>query len=1129
MERRTGHTMLTGHVLRGLGLGLAVAWAAIATATTGDTLGRIDGLEWAEAPVAPVGAAPVGLPLAEELDVAGLAAWLTEQRSEAERGAFEAMFADAEAVAGPGGSSPGAADDLSDQFRVSPAVQARLDSAQAQIDRLDDQLLAGDFDPTNLAAALPLGWRQRFGEGDEAVSIALAVTESRLKATHAEVDLVLEVRLPDTERPVIFFAEGIPWSRAGGFTGEVTLELLGDWPIPLARDEGGAAKAMLVLRADAGTPESRARGDGTFVTVTCGEVVAARLTADLVLSRDWVVPVVDGVVGGDGSERVTTGVQFDLSAGGLYATTRFDRPFAFPGRSDLVFEVGEVTVDYSSLRGGGRALVPPGYESPHVKNRVLADSWEGIYIADVSAQLLDGPTGADGDPIGAGAELLIIDETGVTVDAFGAGILPLGKGKLGNWDFSVDTLGVRIVHSNFEAARIAGLVKVPLISQRCAGGKGAAPGGAVTPDECLAYAGALGNGGFRFTLALPPQLCVPAWKSDALALHAGSQVSLGKDDEGAYGQARLHGTIDLDTGGDGLALKTEGLGFRNLQIGTRKPYFSPGQWSAPAVELNLGFLTAHVDGITVVGVDRPDEQRTEAKLSFTLTVDVDEKLDLTAEGGVDILASTTTAPGRSARWRYDGARLGYFAVDASTSFMSLRGMLAFYGQERPDPTWGEGMYGAIDLRIKALEDRGAKDDNPSAPALGIGAVAQFGKRSGERYFLVDVKAYLKAAHIPLFPPLELHGIGGGFYRNMLPEPSFQDLTKAGDGSMAQAAEQFPLHPGGGNPAFLGRTLTGRQYTPTDYDAIGFYVQLNLANPDETLMVGGEIEVSIAPKTAFAMTLRAGVTVVQPGNPSTQKADGTIAGYAEVAILKNEYGTRFTADLAAFVNLPDQVTGIASNPPRGIPTDYVNPAGYAGQLSILISRDEWYFWVGAPANPLAVDVQIVDLTAYLCVGSNVPAMPPLPPEVRALFGRKDRESSASDLAAARGFAFGAEASKRQERVRVKDKWYYDLTAILGFDVNIRNYDATRCVHARGGGAPGFDGWYGMGQVYAYFSIVVWKHKRNKHWKKRADVTAGAALEMRGPNPMWVRGEARGRIEISIIKLKFSAKFEAGDRC
>lgn len=1075
----------------------------------------------------------------------GSLAWLNEDRGRAEDLALAAMFApEASAVGGgPGG------DNLVNIGKPSPAIQARIDSARAKIEKLDDNLLAGDFDPDNLAAALPLGWRQQFGEGEEAVSVALAITESRLKPAHTEVDLVLELRFANSAERPIFIADGIPWSRAGGFTGEVTLELLADWGIPLTKDRRNKEKAKLLIKAGAGTPESRAAGEGTFVTVTCGEVVAARLNAELLLSRDLVVPVTNGVP--DSAGRVRTSIAFDLSEGGLYASTRIAQSFAFPERPDLVFEVGEVTVDYSSTIGSGTAVVPAGYRerSPsHVGRRGrLLPSWQGVYVADVSAQLRGGPTDENGQGLGARAEVLIIDRKGLTVDAAAINPLPLGRGKLGNWDFSVDTIGIRVIHSNLESARLAGVVKVPLLSKQASCGSGAgedddddgdAP---ATRSDCLAYGGLLGVGGFAFTLELEDDYCIPAWKSDAVRIDAASRVTLGKDDEGAYGQALLHGEINLDTGGEGMALKVEGLRFDNLALETRAPYFSTGRWDVPDVELRLGFLAGRVRDISVRSRDLPDEGRTEARLSFVLGVELEDKLKFNAEGGIAIVASAPTDGTTTMRWRHERTRLGYFSVDASTPAFALKGRLATYGQDAEDPEWGKGFYGSVTLRLKAVDMKQATSSTGrDTVGLGFGAVAQFGKltRDGQehRYFLVDVMAYLEEAHIPFFPPFELHGIGGGVYRNISPAKTFSDLTEGGTGDLAQAQAAFPVNDDGLIPDFLGETLSGRRYTPRTDDAIGFYIQLLLGTADKSTVIGGAIEVTIVPDSSFAITLNAGVTLMSvEGEGTSQQAASTVSAYAEIALIRSQSeGWRFTATAAAYVMKPSRLQGVATGAPTGVPRTYVNPVGFAGQLQLHVSRDEWYLWVGAPTSPVAVRADLylaqLQLEAYLCVGSNVPNMPRLHPKILRLTGaRPVRESSVTDLANAKGIAFGASLNFEENRKHIWKRFYYDVYAFLGFDVNVRNYAGQTCHYARGGGAPGFDGWYGAGRVYAGIDLKIWKDRKKNGRKDRATIEAGALLRMRGPNPMYVGGSVRGKIKVGFIKLKFRAGFEAGKQC
>ncbi len=1110
-------------------------------------------------------------PLGDEAELSGaaLAEWLAGDRSAAEELALTTSFAAATSLTTAGGEDP-----LGRLGELDAALQLKADSAHAKIERLrekiplGDNLAVGELDIDNLAAALPLGWRQYIGDEDDdgqRIEAALAITEGRLKATHAEVDLVLELKFPDSEEQPIFFADGIPWSREGGFQGEVTLELLGDWGIDIAKADDGSSRARLVLKAGSGTPESRARGDGTYVTVDCNRVVAAGLSAELHLAREWVIPVIGGEVkdGPNDRQRVMTTLDFNLDKNGLFASTTFAQPFVFPKKRDVQFSVGEVTVDFSSAVNSPSMRVPEGYKSPHRSGKDrMAATWEGIFIQGVKIQL-DKDLQSDTREFAGGAETIIIDETGFTADISVENILPLGEKSIGNWAFSVDKVGLRIVHSTFEAASIDGLVEVPLLTKKSNSCEKSDYDGPPRREDCLGYGGMIGNEGFAFTLTLNDDYCIPAWQADAVTLDKGSQIKLGKDKDGLYAGAMLHGGLSINQRNkNGKAtIDVEGVTFETLVMSSRKPYFSPGNWRFPKFEAELAGFKVTFSDIRVQSAEDLQKQKLESRLSFRCSVAADTGMNFDATGGLALLAEADLGS-KNMRWKYKRLLVESFEINASTPAFSFEGKLGLYGQEEEDPVWGKGFYGSIKLKLTVL--KGGEEGQ-----AGFGAVAQFGSKTvggstaaappdtrtekqkykdrrrgvdrgrqtegtgvGEvrRYFLIDVMAYVGPLHIPVLPGLELFAVGGGAYKNMNPSSAFLDLSEGGDGSLASVEGERPLDvfADGSNPPFLGTTLTGKRYEVIPDGRYGFYLQLILVSAGkDAVTIGGTLEFTIVPKESFTASITASVEFMREPDPKSKLASGGIVAYAEIELIKDRQGVRFKATSAAYVDIRDQIQGTAIERST-VRQDYVRATGYAGKLSIYISKDDWWFFVGKPNTPISVSARGLNLSAYVCIGTQVPPMPAIPNNIREVVGPIPRGASETDLANGSGFAFGAGLGYVRERTKITGKFHYELWINGGFDVNIRDYGNMTCRHAKGGGAPGFDGWYAAGQAYAGFSIQIYKWKRNRK-KGLQEITAAAALKLKGPNPIYAYGVIAGKIRIFKIKVKFKAKAEIGEQC
>lgn len=978
---------------------------------------------------------------------------------------------------------------------------------------------------------LPRGITQQIGDA----TVTLAITQGRLTPTSAEVDLGVEV-LPGgaaEAEALLFQAVGVPFSREGGFAGSVTLALLADWPLMLA--EG---KALAVLRAtdiSGGVPED---GRGTYVTVTCSEVEAVSIGGTLLLSRDWVVPVIGGEVDtvAGSARRVRADIDFDLGEDGFFVATAIATPFAFPNRPQLQFTVGTVVVDYSSTKNAASMVLPEGYRSPHRRGRSgLQPSWEGVYVSGVRVAI-DTTLRSKGRPFAARAEGLLIDETGITVDVFGENVLRYGEKRVGNWDFSVDTFGLRVMHSTFEAATISGKLGVPLLAKKRNGCQRDTT--RTREEDAFLYSGLMGRDGFRLGLEFRDTYCVPAWRAEALVVHPGSEVVLGRDGDGLYASALLHGEVNISKrpagGAGGTAFDAEAIAFEGFFVGTRSPYVLVGSWGFPgSVDATLGPIALSFSEIALRSHAIGDEIRT--SLDFAVGLDADGALRLTATGYLSLDASTDVGAGRAA-WAFEGLRIRAFAIEASTERFSVLGKLAWYGQEREDEQWGKGFYGVVDFKLFAVSGD-----------VGFGAAAQFGTKAGRRYFFVDMMATLEGAKIPIGPGLYLYAAGGGVYRNMTTAGARISLAGGRSNSYEAIEARYPTNTDGSVPAFVGTSITGRRFTVSDDDSFGAFVQVVITGQgEETVSIMGALSFEITPGIATRIAIESAVTFMSPPvlGPGLAFDEGLMA-YAVIEYIKDERGARFAATCDMFVNVNDgRLAGNSATAGAGrasaVDNAYIDSDKRAGRLEVYADGDDWYFYLGRPEEDERISVRArpVDLTlsAYLCVGTRVPPLPALPHDVREIAGLVNRSTAMTGTGDGSGFAFGA-AIAIDVGGQPRDKWRYAVWGGAGFDVNVRKYPRGHC-RSRPGDF-GIEQWYAAGQAYAGLSVRVEKfacprwglpcRKRKRRWRTRVSLATALILQLEGPNPIWGGGTLAGHIEILSFELPFRVTAEFGQRC
>ncbi len=234
-----------------------------------------------------------------------------------------------------------------------------------------------------------------------------------------------------------------------------------------------------------------------------------------------------------------------------------------------------------------------------------------------------------------------------------------------------------------------------------------------------------------------------------------------------------------------------------------------------------------------------------------------------------------------------------------------------------------------------------------------------------------------------------------------------------------------------------------------------------------------------------------------------------------------------------------------------------------------STPKWHLYLGEPSRDKRCSFTFLkfgtegksicwaDIGAdgYLCLGNELPdngALPPIPAKIQEfLSGHKNANTDMNaDL-------------KKAERSRSKavknllkegnvdggvmvgaSAWgdigldlgllYGSLESMAGFDASLVHYGSNAvCVNTRS--AMGKNGWYAMGQIYAFLEAELGLHIKIGSLIdtkiKLLYAGIGGVLELGLPNPSWVEGQARVKISLlaGLVKLNKKFGFSAGDHC
>jgi len=949
---------------------------------------------------------------------------------------------------------------------------------------------------------LPVGVKTQIGN----VVYTMAITAMRLKTSHAELDIYLEIDLPGEEEDPVFGAFGIPFSRKGGFAGDVKLALLGDYPIDLQ-----SGKSRIVLQP------GNSPGNGTFAMVGCEGFKELNVEGYVVFSRDWLIP--------DGSletpeasldtsslqmgDRVTANFSFNAQSWDFVVSLQNFKPFFVAGVPDVKWEVGEISLDFSDFENPDHLQFPEDYQSPFLSGSVASSLWKGVYIEAVRVKLPDRFSRPGAAPIVVDAARIIIDNQGFTGRIGVYNILPLSEGNADGWAFSVDTFRLDIMAMQLREGSMAGLLHVPLLGQNNAGAD--TP---IIPADCMGYQGLIGPGGtYSFTARPGSDYQAEMWKAQVV-IASNSTISLQHEAGILTAGATLHGAISIDDDfGGAIGIQVSDIAFSHLGLASRSPYFQPGVWDFPAV------IGAQMGGFSLNFSEIRLEEGTsnrEAHLKFIAAIELSEgNTAISASGGFRIEGQLQDQ-GNYERWRFQKLKVENIYVSASTSAWGLAGELNFYEQH---PVFGNGFRGGVKVWFAGASSMEAREDPANN---GIAAIGQFGSlRQSEgasfRYFFVDVMAKFGSG-IDI-GSLKLLGIGGGVFNRMAPVNSVTNLA-------APPA----------NPATLGSSLSGVVYQPDFTRGFRIKATLVVASPgsDNGFSVNGTFEV-VTNNSGGLDTIRiyGNVTLFGPVNWDNAHQENHSGVAVFIEMLYDNVGEErgFTASSDVFINVAQGKLRGGAQHPGGL-------AHYAGSIDLKFTNLSWFVNIGIPEAPIAVKASLgpltANLSAYLDIGNAIPPMPDLPDYVTSLTGALANFMRNENLyATGAGFAFGVSAQVAPGKKNIFPAFYYELTFGFGFDLMLQNYGNTQCANNHSD-RIGINGWYASGQAWAFlqgrFGIRVNLAFVQGEFEIM-QVALAAVLQAKGPNPFWAGARIAGRYRIlgGLVKGSFRMKVELGQEC
>lgn len=965
--------------------------------------------------------------------------------------------------------------------------------------------------PANLQD-LPVGISKSIGN----IKYTVAFVKAKVYPEYAELSAFAKIELPQknekTNEPIVLFfgAEKIKFSYKGGLVGDAKLALLGDISIPFNGD-----KWRLFLHG-AMNKNTGEFGDLTYVKIDCEGFKELGLSADVLFSRDLLLPL--------DAQKNPDFANTNNRVKGSFNTIVKDwndiivdvslSPFTLKSNPRFGFTINHAVFDFSDLRNSNNVLFPPAYEE--LLDPGNPNLWRGVYVQ--SLQVILPPEfkkKGSNERISFGAQNLLIDNYGVSGDFYANNILSAGEGDANGWALSVDSFALRLEVSKLKAGYFTGNLKLP-----------------ISEKTDLHYTAAISENDYLIAVQNNKPLDFDVWKA-RISLQPNSTILLAVQDNRFKPKAILNGYMSVSLSDDPKEETVDTtkkanlipkLTFQNLTIQTEAPYFQVQAMGYDG-EVKFGNFPVTISNINVAATGN------DIKLSMGIKLNVSEKFS--ASGGIGIVGRIEQTDGRQ-KWRYDHLSLDRIALKADLGAIKLAGDLLLM---KNDPVYGNGFNAHVDLEVTAIK-------------LKVQTQAIFGN-VGYRYWMVD--GIVSGLTVPI-GPIFLTGFGGGASNHMKrlgggPVQMGQSgLTYAPDSTLGLGLKATVLFNVGKAEALVNGSIAFELMFNSHggLNKMGFYGTASMLGISSAISKFGGDKVA-ALKDKLKNVVKAEDSLI--ARSDVGKGVWNAMGYNDKSKAIENLGTTgngATDGIAIQLGIEYDFQNKVLHATSDI---YINllggilsgrgPNHSAGHSVLHVEPGSWYMQVGRPDNRLGIRVGIgsvaVEAGGYFMMGDQMPASPPPPKVVADILGvdaqELDYTRDLSALTDGRGVAFGADFS-----ITTGDMtfllFYANFGMGMGFDIMLRDYDNAHCV---GMNEPvGVNGWYANGQSYAYMQGELGINIKLSFIKKKIPIIKGAAavlLQARLPNPSWFRGYVGGNYNLlgGLIEGSFRFKVELGDKC
>lgn len=983
--------------------------------------------------------------------------------------------------------------------RTLTSVENVVQGAQQKVDQIESVI--NNVKDNNLYKSLIDGKEFSFpigvlpNDGDRNYAVVINKVFMTPDGMYAEVFMKVKVSSKTT---LYFLADKVPYSRSGGFAGDMRLYLLVTDSLQIGKGFNIEFKGLTNLLKSGQTGVSLGNTDSCcFITFNCKGFKDVTLTGSVNFDKRTIVT--------DSKTKAQVSIKYQIQAAKISNFTidlRNIPDFEFTNLPGFKCSMPQLTLDNSEVVNAGNFALPQWYKDSVAvmrnKNPITAADtagtgnidgvqWKGIYIPSLVIEIPKAfKEKSPNEILVITGEDIIIDGNGVTAltHAEGKNNTPFYDGTLKGWEYSIDKITFNMIASCLSSASINGGITLPISK------KG-------TQSQVF------------FGLLVTKNLS----ESD---LHYAGYVDINKTggliNVQAFGVAKMsitHATIDFNysagqftpsvniNGSLSLTPKKKtadttaaaaakekpaggfGIVFQRLIISTQAPYIDIDKVNGGYCKMSTGGQTmsnfpVSIDAISLI--KQSGGQRLGIQISLTVQL---QKSGGGSSGGSGFGGSATFTiwtkrDAITRKWAYDDFSLDKIVIDVNNDAFKLHGELSTF---KGDVLYGTGFCGKIKLSlmkeklvIEVAAIFGRTNEYVPSIDAGVDTAALGDNAISYRYWFVDAGVTFPV--IPVAPMVGINGFNGGLYHHM-------EMLKPGE--VAQKPTTVDC-----------KTTSGLTYVPNNKIHLGLLAGIGLQSVPTDAVFNGKITFGIEFNTSGGVNMLAffgDVTIFTPpvNAPGADKLKTAMAVVAVDSISANKDKTKaqepkeeeptkgsirvkwftqyvfptetFTGDFDVFINVVNVVTGGGEK-------------FNAGHISVMFSPTEKYVYMGIPADPIDVEViKLFKCKAYFCAGNKLPSPPMMP--LPAEFGDPPINYDAMETGA--GLSFGARVSldggfkgKADFKLCTVEP-HADLWVSAGFDILITQ--TAQPVYCLDGKERGINNWYATGQAFIMGGINV----------------------------------------------------------